>query len=527
MDAICYALFGKPFRRINKPQLINTINNKNMCVECEFTVNNVLYKIRRGLKPSIFEIYANDKMINQDADSRDYQAYVEQNILKIGYKTFCQVVVLGNANFTPFMLLNAAGRREIIEDLLDIQVFTKMNLILRDKVQENKQQLIDVAHQIELTQKTIELNKKHAEQTIKATQKTIDKKLKQIEQFNETNIKHQGLVTKKQEKLAKLTEAINEKTTKLRTKLEQATAMQTKYRNRINSSNKEIEFYLKNQHCPVCEQSISPAFKQQQVATRQKTLTDCTSKHDQLHTAITTINEKFDQMAPILAQQKQLTADISATQQSITVNSRMISALEHEIAQLRQTTDKIVVDNSAHDKLVELQASKDQLINQRELYTVAQMLLKDGGIKSQIIKQYIPIINKLINGYLEQMEFFCQFQLNEAFEESIKARHRDEFSYNSFSQGEKMRIDLSLLFAWRELARMRNSTACNILVLDEIMDSSLDGAGTEDFIKIVLALSKSSKIIIISHKIDQIQDKFDRSIRFNKLQNFSKLIEVE
>jgi chromosome segregation ATPase len=232
-------------------------------------------------------------------------------------------------------------------------------------------------------------------------------------------------------------------------------------------------------------------------------------------------------MAPILAQQKQLTADISATQQSITVNSRMISALEHEIAQLRQTTDKIVVDNSAHDKLVELQASKDQLINQRELYTVAQMLLKDGGIKSQIIKQYIPIINKLINGYLEQMEFFCQFQLNEAFEESIKARHRDEFSYNSFSQGEKMRIDLSLLFAWRELARMRNSTACNILVLDEIMDSSLDGAGTEDFIKIVLALSKSSKIIIISHKIDQIQDKFDRSIRFNKLQNFSKLIEVE
>ena len=527
MDAICYALFGKPFRRINKPQLINTTNNKHMVVECEFTVNNIRYKVKRGLKPSIFEIYANDKLVNQDADSRDYQTYIEQNILKIGYKTFCQVVVLGNANFTPFMLLNAAGRREIIEDLLDIQVFSKMNIILRDMVQSNKQGLIDNEHQIAITQKTIELNNKHAEQTLKSTQKTIDRKLKQIDTYTETNTKLTSLVTRKQEKLSKLTTAINDKRTKLREKLDQAQTMQTKYRNRITSSNKEIEFYVKNEHCPVCEQSISSSFKQQQIATRQQTLTDCTSKHDQLHAAIITINAKFDALNPLLEQQKSLTTDINDTLQTINVNSKMISALEHEIEQLRSTTSTIVVDTTAKDKLVELQQTKDQLINQRELYTVAQMLLKDTGIKAQIIKQYIPIINKLINGYLEQMEFFCQFQLNESFEESIKARHRDEFSYNSFSQGEKMRIDLSLLFAWRELARMRNSTACNILVLDEIMDSSLDGAGTEDFIKIVLALSKSSNIIIISHKIDQIQDKFDRSIRFNKVQNFSKLVEVE
>ena len=523
MDAICFALFNKPFRKINKPQLVNSINNKNMFVEIEFQCNSVNYVIKRGLKPAIFQIYSNGNLINQEADSRDYQSILEQTILKINYKTFCQIVILGSANFTPFMQLPAAGRRDIIEDLLDIQVFSKMNFILKDRIQDNKNSIQECDSKIAILNKTIELNKKHLEQLQKNTQRSIDSKLKQIEEYNSSNIELESKLSNKQAKLDQITESINNNKPKIKSKLEKALNSKKELELVIKNHQKEIKFYHDTVSCPVCQQSISDSFKVDQISSRKSSIDSNNSELEEYISTIEKYKEKEDQLNKLIELQQQTVKCVSDIVSNINLNSNLIKSVEREIKELNNQKDDIKPDTESKKVLKQVNKQREELVNQRELYNIALMLLKDGGIKAQIIKQYIPIMNKLINGYLEQMEFFCQFQLNENFEESIKSRYRDEFSFTSFSEGEKMRINLALLFAWREVARMRNSASCNILVLDEVMDSSLDSNGTDEFIKIIKSISKNNNIIIISHKSDQIQDKFDRTIRFEKVKNFSKI----
>jgi DNA repair exonuclease SbcCD ATPase subunit len=524
LDALCFGLFNRPFRKINKPQLVNSVTNKKAVVEVEFEISNRKYLVRRGIKPAVFELYVDGRLINQSSDSRDYQQILEQNILKTNFKTFCQVVILGAANFTPFMQLPAASRREIIEDLLDIQVFSKMNVILKNKMATNRDQLVEVDHQINLTKTRIELNNAHRQQLKKNTESVIAKKNKLLHDASDDLEKLNERLKSKSDKLSALNDKISEKLPEITTKMQTASGLLSKLQGKIAKSQQEIEFYANSVNCPVCEQTISEQFKQVQVEQKTDKIKCSHAKIEQLNQSIDKFTKKKNILDSLIEQAGELKEAISVIKSNISFTERTISGLNKEIDELSHQNKSVVTNNEDRSILRQHVIEKQRLTAEKELYNVSSVLLKDGGIKSQIIKQYIPIINRLINKYLEQMEFFCQFEINEQFEEVIKSRFRDEFSYDSFSQGEKMRIDLALLFSWREISKMRNSTSTNILVFDEIMDSSLDVGGTEEFIKILGQLSGNSNIIVISHKSDQIQDKFERVIRFGKQKNFSKIL---
>ena len=527
LDALCFALFGKPFRKINKPQLVNSINQKDCLVEVEFEIGTKKYKIVRGIKPNKFEIYCNSVLLNQDAAAKDYQKVLEENILKLNYKSFTQVVILGSASFVPFMQLSAADRRAIIEDLLDIQIFSTMNTVVKDKSSGLKDTITKVKYDISLSEQKIEFqkqniedHKKHNAGEIEKRQVELGKSQDQIEKITKDNL----LISKH---VAVLTTRIGDNKEKLDKKAKGLFQIQGKIQTNIKKNEKDIEFYEHNDNCPTCKQSLDTDFKQQQVEER-------TNKLNTQKTGLTEIEVELKKVTAEMTAITKLIEHISEHNSEITKNNSTISAINGFMTKLKKEISElsVKVETSENDnvKLKELNKELDDFrkvyessLVEKQYLEFASSLLKDGGIKTKIIKQYLPIMNKLINKYLTAMDFFVNFNINENFEETIKSRHRDEFSYANFSEGEKMRIDLALLFTWRQIAKLKNSTNTNLLILDEVFDSSLDTVGTEEFLKLIHEMGKDTNVFVISHKGDQLFDKFRSVIKFEKKGNFSRI----
>ena len=526
LDALCFALYGKAFRNINKPQLINSITGKNALVECEFSIGSKDYLIRRGIAPNIFEIFVNGILLNQNSSNKDYQSYLETNILKLNFKSFGQIVVLGSANFIPFMQLTAQARRSVIEDLLDIQIFSTMNTLLKEKISQNKADIIDADYQINLIENKIEMHKKHLtslqqnnEELIANKQELIDdliakrEKVKlAINEFQEQNNKYKKLTAGEDAAIAKKNKLLD---------------IERKFESKIRSLKKEIAFFNDHDNCPTCAQGIDHGFKDNRVATKAAQL-------EEINEAMTKLGEQISKQNVILSDIDTVKAKIKKIQDCINDNlnecktyNGNIAILTEEIEKIRNNTTVIDTGTSELDDLHKTLKSKftnkETLRHQKELLDVSSFMLKDSGIKTKIIKQYVPVMNKLINKYLAAMEFLVQFELDENFNEKIKSRFRDEFSYASFSEGEKMRIDLALLFTWRSVAKLRNSASTNLLIMDEVFDSSLDNTGTEEFLKILESLTVDTNVFVISHKGDQLYDKFHSVVKFEKNKNFSRI----
>ena len=526
LDALSFALYGKPFRNINKPQLLNSMTQKNLVVECEFMVGSKHFRVKRGIKPQIFEIYQNGEMINQNSSARDYQEYLEKSILKLSFKSFGQIVILGSANYLPFMQLPAHSRREVIEDLLDIQIFTTMNNLLKEKILANKSAITDTDYQIDLVENKIELTLKHINSLKINNDHLIRQKEEMIEEVNglicqaERDIAIQsGYLAVKSAKVAD-SEKISSKRTKL---IELESQLETK----IRSLKKEITFYHDNDSCPTCRQGIDHDFKDSVINDRESKQQEVTDALAKIEEEINTINQRVNEIAEVNKEITVINTKITELNSDIRSWNNSIRTLEAEIDNLEKNTT--IIDESNEDlsvlnkQLGVQQKYKEELANERQVIEVAGVLLKDSGIKTKIIKQYVPIMNKLINKYLAAMDFFVQFELDENFNEKIKSRFRDEFSYASFSEGEKMRIDLALMFTWRAIAKLRNSASTNLLIMDEVFDSSLDVGGTEEFLKILEGLTADTNTFIISHKGDQLFDKFHSVIKFEKHANFSRI----
>jgi len=512
LDALTFALFGKPFRKVNKPQLINSVNNGGTAAEIEFTIGSKEYRICRGIKKNFFEIYVDGKRLNQDAKIADQQEYLENTILKLNYKSFTQIVVLGSASFTPFMQLKLTDRRAIIEDLLDIQIFSVMNGLLKNRISENKEESSNTNVKIEL-----------ADGHIKSTQELIDglKKTKkdQIEN-NQEDIK------KNEEEIAKLNKLNNEliktiENDESQKRLNTLEKFQSGIERTMMKCEDEIEFYEQNDTCSTCNQELSEEHKTKMIS----------EHHGKMHesgTALLSIGHKIDDAKSQLDKITKIQTTIAHQQNQIQAINSYISKLQGQIKEIENREDDVEEKSSKLKELnEELKISNkrlEQLSFTKQLYETAYVLLKDTGIKTRIIKQYLPIMNKLINKYLASMDFYASFNLDENFNETIKSRHRDEFTYDSFSEGEKMRIDLALLFTWRTIAKMKNSVNTNLLILDEVFDSSLDANGTEEFLTIINNLQGKQNVFIISHKGDTMNDKFNNTIKFEKVKNFSRII---
>ena len=526
LDALCFVLYGRPFRKINKPQLLNTINGKGLEVQLEFTIGKHDYKVVRGMKPNVFEIYQNGNIINQNAESREYQEMFEKSILKLNYKSFSQIVILGSASFVPFMQLPAAHRREVIEDLLDIQIFSTMNTLLKDKIAVNKADIVDNDFKIKSIAEKIELHKKYLESLKQNNDEIINEKLAIIKT-------HEEGINESQLTINELTTQINEldsETSQIETLRTEDRDIRELYRKMYEKSVtliKENSFYNDNDNCPTCKQGISDNFKCESKQKNDDDISVIGRGLSKLDRKLAIINEKIAAYNESLTVQKNLQQKVNELNNKISTLNMFITALNNEIEQIKSNTKHIDASSKEiktlrEDLKVRIDL-KESLVDDRHTLSTAAILLKDSGIKTKIIKQYIPVINKLINKYLASMDFFVNFELNENFEESIKSRFRDEFSYESFSEGEKMRIDLALLFTWRAIAKLRNSASTNLLILDEVFDSSLDVSGTDEFLKIIQGITGETNIFIISHKGDALMDKFHSVIKFEKHKNFSRI----
>lgn len=526
LDALTFGLFGKPFRKINKPQLMNTINNSDCVVEIEFKIGKKQYKIHRGIKPNVFEIYCDGTLVNQDAKAKDYQEHLEKFILKLNYKSFTQVVILGSASFVPFMQLSPADRRAIIEDLLDIQIFSSMNSIVKNRISTIKDEQKTVDYSTKLVIEKISLQKQNIEEHKKNHLVEINKKTQEITD-NDTYLnkvaKDVALIQKHNQQLS---DQIADKTAAVSRNTKLLT-LQSKFGDSVKKLNKEISFYENNDNCPTCQQTIAEETKDKHVTEKQLKITEIGTASTKLEEEIENVYNRLKDIDKI---QKHITAhnsEIIKLNTQVTSINTFNAKLLKEIQELKSRTTSNENDDEKLKSLnAELQESlnlAEQLAIDKQYHEYAASLLKDTGIKTKIIKQYLPVMNKLINKYLTAMDFFVNFNLNESFEETIKSRHRDEFSYASFSEGEKMRIDLALLFTWRQIAKMKNSVSTNLLVLDEVFDSSLDGVGTEEFLKLLNNLDNNTNVFVISHKGDQLFDKFRSVIKFEKKNNFSQV----
>ena len=526
LDALCFALYGKPFRKINKGQLMNSINRKKLCVELEFQIGSSQYRIIRGIKPNTFEVYQNGTMLNQDAAVRDYQESLEKQILKLNHKSFCQVVVLGSATFTPFMQLPATHRREVIEDLLDIQIFSTMNALLKDKQQSNKDDLIHAEYQYDLTEEKIKLQNKHTDDLVANAQKVIEDKKISILQTQQSIDKIKDNIKTISAEIVQLNDSVEDKQSTEK-KINKINSLESQLEDKIRKIKKEIQFFTDYDNCPTCSQEIDHGFKCDTVDKRNKQLSETQGALEQLEAEYERVNTRLNEILTVVTRITNLNTQVSSDNATMTVLSSNIDNLRSEINNLQSQQTTLQVDNeqlkTLEDELKSLCTNREKLVDDKEVLNVASTLLKDGGIKTRIIKQYVPIINKLINKYLAAMDFFVSFELDENFNETIKSRFRDDFSYASFSEGEKMRIDLSLLFAWRAIAKIKNSVSTNLLILDEVFDSSLDGGGTDEFLKILNNLTSDVNVFIISHKGDQLYDKFHSVIKFEKHKNFSRM----
>jgi len=525
LDALCFGLFGKPFRNINKPNLLNSINGRDCVVEVEFSIGSKEYKIIRGIKPNVFEIYQDSVLLNQDAAVRDYQDYLEKFILKLNYKSFTQIVILGSASFTPFMQLSAADRRAIIEDLLDIQIFSTMNSLVKERLSNNKDLTIAKKNEISLLEQKYELKKEYQDKL----NEDIEVKVKEYEEeillHRETIRTLCGEIDDLEQSKQTLAE-ICSKIPENEKKIAAFTKVESQIESKISKVGTDRHFYEHNADCPTCRQAITLEFKEGQ-------LTELGAKEQELRSGLTELQTKISahetQLRIMREDEKRLNAikiELATKQTGKTGLENAIKKLEKQIKDLRspkQTKSDGAELENIQIQIKQSQEELKQLLNDKTYLDIASTLLKDTGIKTNIIKQYLPVINKLVNKYLTSMDFFVNFNLDESFKETIKSRHRDDFSYHNFSEGEKQRIDMALMLTWRAVAKLKNSTNTNLLILDEVFDSSLDTGGTEDLMKILHTLD-GVNLFVISHKGDILQDKFANTIRFEKVRNFSRII---
>jgi DNA repair exonuclease SbcCD ATPase subunit len=524
LDSLLFVLFGKAFRKINKPQLLNSITQKNLVVEVEFSISNQKYKIIRGMKPNLFEVYLNGNLLNQSAEVKDYQEILEKQILKVNYKSFCQVVVLGSATFQPFMQLPTGQRREIIEDLLDLQIFTTMNSVLKNKILTNSEKIYQSQSNKKLIEEKIKLIKEHLidlqnnnEQLVVEKKERIKETNAQLEKLSqvyceyenkrkelEENLADSGCISKKLEKLSKLKHQIEAN---------------------LSLVKKDVDFFNKHDNCPTCKQEIDEQFKCETIESKGKQISEYEEGLELLTRQYEEKNIELKNILEIKSKINDIKMEINTTKSKINSMIEYRDRIEEEIKSIKKVEAKKEYNKipELEKELTKINSEYNELVEEKNIFNVASTLLKDGGIKAKIIKQYVPVINKLINKYLSSMEFMCQFELDEQFNETLKSRHRDEFSYASFSEGEKLRINLAILFTWRALAKLRNSINTNLLIMDEVFDSSLDANGTEEFLKIIKDLTSDTNTFIISHKTDQLYDKFDRVIKFEKYKSFSRI----
>ena len=526
LDALTFVLFNKPFRKINKPQLINTTNERDCVVEIEFSVNAKEYLVRRGIKPNVFDIEVNGNPLHKEADDRSNQKILEENILKVNYKSFTQIVILGSSTFVPFMQLTTANRREVIEDLLDIRIFSAMSNLIKDKMREKKDKVksldlkrSNVKDKIKMQQNFIDELENRGKQNIDSNNTKITKLMKEVDEYIDENIKLDAEVqkfTKEQEEV-----------TGARQKLSKLNNLKGKISNKVANITKEHKFFTENTVCPTCQQDIEEEFRLNRISDAQNTAKELKKGFDELESTIKFEQERERQFNALSQEITNLTHGISQNNTRISLNQRQIRDIEHEIQTI---TSNLQNRNSEHEKLEEfrsnLQKTIEDLSKQKQEivhYDFAYSLLKDDGVKTKIIRKYLPFINQQVNRYLQMMDFYINFNLDEEFSETVKSPIHEDFSYSSFSEGEKMRIDLALLFTWREVARVKNSVNTNLLIMDEVFDSSLDGFGTDEFLKIIRYVIKDANIFVISHK-SELHDKFDSVLRFEKVKGFSRMV---
>jgi DNA repair exonuclease SbcCD ATPase subunit len=525
LDAISFVLYGKPYRNINKPLLINSITNKNCLVEVEFIVKKKHYLIRRGIKPAVFEIYCDGNLIEQNASVREYQEYLEKNVLRLNHKSFTQIVVVGSANFIPFMQLKPGDRRNVIEDLLDIEIFSKMYTLLKERVSRNKDNITESKYQIDLLEQRIELTRKHMNELMSMQKSDRENKEKRIAELKQQIDEHSKQVAELQKQIQETSETISDQK-QVQAKLEKLNQYEYQLKHKIESIQKDISFLHDNDECPTCQQFIEKDFKDEKIQVKNL-------KKDEIEDGLKQLSEHYNELNTRMSEISAVQEKISELNRLIMNENTSITMCQNNIDDLTQKLNEETKEQKSDTSVDELKQMKKDLeghqkkheeyILLKEQYEMASTLLKDGGIKARIIKQYVPIINKLVNKYLASMDFFVQFELDENFNEKIRSRFRDEFTYDSFSEGEKMRIDLALLFTWRAVAKLRNSISTNLLILDEVFDSSLDTTGTDEFLKIITQLSQDTNVFVISHKGDQLYDKFESNIKFTKVKNFSKI----
>ena len=522
LDALCFGLFGKPFRMIQKNQMINAINQSSTIVEIEFSIGTVQYKVIRGIKPNKFEIYQNGKLINLEANVRDYQKILEQQILKLNYRSFTQVVILGSASWAPFMQLKARHRREVVEEILDIQIFSTMNLLLRNKIKTLLEDINNIEHEHNLMESKIGMQESHIMSMRENKDKIIQQKQTVIKENESELLKRKAGEKELQDRNKELLNSMigEDKVTEKKDKLKD---IQFTLKDKYNRETKMITFFEENDECPTCEQEISKEFKIKKIQQNQESVNLLDEGLSKLTDEMSKVNTKLKEYKNVAKLVRENEVSLAQLNTSIKELEKFNVKLQTEIDQYK--TDG--VEDSDIEKLKVLKSDiqhiseqRDKLKEDKVYHEAARSMLTDTGIKTKIIKQYLPIMNKLINKYLTSMEFYVNFTLDENFEETIKSRYRDEFTYASFSEGEKMRIDLALLFTWRAVAKMKNSTNTNLLILDEIFDSSLDGTGTDEFLKILNTLS-GENVFVISHKQDVLVDKFRSTIKFEKIRNFS------
>ena len=527
LDAIAFGLFGKPHRNINKPQLINTVNNKNCVVEVTFVIGKAQYKIIRGIKPNVFEIWKNGDMINQSSHSKEYQKILEQNILKLNHKSFHQIVVLGSSSFVPFMQLPAQHRRDVIEDLLDINVFSKMNSLLKEKTSVLKDKMKDLSFKLDVETNKIDTQKKYISD-LKALNKTakeqkdvqVDKLRKDLASLSKENAEISAEVEDKQKPLEKELNTLHDRK-------QVFVQYNAQFRQQMSQVVKESKFYEENENCPTCSQEITESVRNDKLQSSKE-------KAKELKDAMDEASIKSGEIEDSITQVSDDLNAIRAKQSTVNSNNQSIARIQNEIEYLEKELNQTGDIETAKEELEAMQntanefnMSKFQLNEEYSYNNVMSEMLKDTGIKTKIIKQYIPVINKLVNQYLQILDFYVHFDLDESFTETIRSRHRDQFSYDSFSEGEKQRIDLALLFTWRMIAKMKNSISTNLLLLDETFDSSLDHDGVENLMKILHSLDENSNTFIISHKGDILDGKFKDKIEFVKEKNFSKIKDLQ
>lgn len=528
LTAISFALFGKTNRGVNKAQLINSINEKNLLVELEFSVEDNNYFIRRGIKPNIFEIYKNDKLINQESHNKDYQNILENQIIKMNFKTFHQIVILGSSSFIPFMKLPLAQRREVIEELLDIKIFSKMKNILKDRKNDLKNDLINLSAEFDKIDNELEIKKQHFEELKQINRKKELNKSAKIEEL----VKELELLQKRNDAAREKypisdKEELNENIQKNKKSIQKLKTYQSQLNTEKNKKQKSITFFQENENCPTCKQLITKEFKQKNIEKRQE-------KIDELDSALNEIQNQLQTTNDFVQTTEEKLQNIKETCDYINSNLNVINNLQKQINELKNEDSQEYVDeNEKKKEFDELYERKHELIKKKEntsinkeKYNILEEILKDTGIKTRIINKYLPVINSLINSYLMTLDFFVKFELDENFKETVKSRHRDVFSYDSFSEGEKSRLDLAIMFTWREVARLKNSVNINLLALDEVAESSLDSEGIENLMKILNDMHEKTNIVLISHRKEVMSDKFDKKLEFYKKGNFSQVKQI-